>query len=280
LGLGLVVVAGCGRIDFDPNIGTNARCTGPFTWTLPQPLPVLDSTDDDWGPDISPDSQLLVFSTYRNASWELFQASALGPLSWSAPTAVTALNVASCTQADPAWNLAGTRIYFARTCGQFQLWEADYQAGSFSAPRLVLGLETTNGTGPTVSTDELEMFFTLERPPVIVRATRPSLTSAWNYEGVVTELGTATNTGWPSLSSDGLTIFFESDVGTMGKIFTAHRDSVGAPFSTPTPVVEANDPTASDGDPSISSDCETLYIASDRQGGTGHHDIYVMTRTN
>jgi Tol biopolymer transport system component len=62
-------------------------------------------------------------------------------------------------------------------------------------------------------------------------------------------------------------------------LWTATRESVLEPWSAPTnlgPVVNSG---ATDSQPSIAPDRETLYFASDRPGTFGGLDLYVTTRS-
>jgi Tol biopolymer transport system component len=294
------VLAGCGRIGFDPGVdaspdgrspsdgavtdaaeaATPGRCSGPFSWSTPHRIAELASSASDRGPAISRDNQLLVFSSERASKGSLYLAKRQGA-AWSTPTFLSNLNRPDCDNIDPAWNASGTRLYFARFCGgDNRLYVSTYSGGTFSAPSRVAGLQTTEAFGPTLAADELEMFYTAASSNVIARATRASLAAAWVDQGQVAELGTANDPGWPSLSSDARTIFVERTASGSSKIFTGERPAAGARFGALGPVVETNDPTANDGDPDLAWDCETLYFASDRSGGRGAADLYVVTRTN
>ena len=62
-------------------------------------------------------------------------------------------------------------------------------------------------------------------------------------------------------------------------LWTARRETVLSPWAAPTnlgPVVNSD---ATDTQPSIPPDRETLYFASDRPGSFGGLDLYVTTRS-
>jgi hypothetical protein len=95
----------------------------------------------------------------------------------------------------------------------------------------------------------------------------------------VTELNTATDEWSPSLTLDGLRIYFCSDrAGGLGSydLWTAARPSWGAPFGTATPITELNS-AATDRDPRISPDGLTIFFASQR-ASAGGSDLYMASR--
>lgn len=85
--------------------------------------------------------------------------------------------------------------------------------------------------------------------------------------------------GFPTLSTDELTLFFNSDVGEAGvggSVFAAQRADRASPFGAPTPVPF----TAShyDSQPMLSADALELFFLSNRPGGAGGLDLFVSTR--
>jgi Tol biopolymer transport system component len=86
--------------------------------------------------------------------------------------------------------------------------------------------------------------------------------------------------GGPSISSDGLSLFFISDrAGSQGgDIWTASRSNPSEPFATPVNLGSVVNGPGDEGAPSISSDGLSLYFDSDRPGGQGMSDIWVTTR--
>jgi hypothetical protein len=96
------------------------------------------------------------------------------------------------------------------------------------------------------------------------------------------ELNTSSSDLSPSLTADGLRIYFYSDrAGGSGgyDIWTAVRASWATPFSAPVPVAEL-DTASADRDPHVSADGLVMFFASDRPGGVGSNDIWVATRTD
>jgi WD40-like Beta Propeller Repeat len=98
-------------------------------------------------------------------------------------------------------------------------------------------------------------------------------------------IGKAKEVGFPAgyshgtVSSTGLTMFLQGpiDKNRLG-IFKSTRTNAKATWSMPEPVAKLNDPAGKRGDmaPCLSPDATKLYFASDRPGGKGGLDIWVV----
>jgi len=85
----------------------------------------------------------------------------------------------------------------------------------------------------------------------------------------------------PTLTSDMLEIYFDSDRGSPGRgdVWMSRRTSLTDPWDPPWNVTELN--TSSDESaPEVSGDGLTIYVASDRPSAIGGRDIYVSTRSS
>jgi len=101
-------------------------------------------------------------------------------------------------------------------------------------------------------------------------------------------LGPAINTEFndfgPSISSDGLSLYFQSSrPGGFGRadIYVSQRASGDDPWGPPEdlgPIVNATGPSIFNGYPNLSPDGHQLFICSDRPGGFGGLDIWVSFR--
>ena len=141
--------------------------------------------------------------------------------------------------------------------------------------------------GPSISTDGLTLFFTSKRPGGsgggdLWVTRRAKLTDPF---GTPQNLGTAVNSPAnefaPSISADGLSIYFDSDrPGGLGlsDIWVAMRATTSDPFGTPQNLGPPVNSTASDGLPNISADRLSLYFCSRRPGGFGQMDLWVARR--
>ena len=144
-----------------------------------------------------------------------------------------------------------------------------------------------NDTSPCISADGLSLFFHSNRPGGygnwdIWVATRATIDDEW---GTPMNLGSTVNSGQreggPSISADGLILFFVSNrPGGPGDydLWLTTRDTKHADWGTPMNLGPTVNSSAADSTPSISADGLSLYFSSMRPGGSGWHDIYVMTR--
>jgi hypothetical protein len=212
----------------------------------------------------------------------------VAPAQWSTPTAMTGIN-STAGDYDPCPTLDGLTLYFASTrAGTYDLFRATRAApyAQFGNPVLITELSTGSiEGGPCVRFDDCEVFFYTNRPGGgggydLWRADRPSPAVPFNPPAPVTELNTTAAEHSPSLTFDGLQIWFYSTrPGGAGgyDIWTATRPNWGSPFGTPTPVTELNTPNA-DRDPHIAPDGLSIAFSSDRAGGLGGDDLWVATR--
>ncbi len=96
----------------------------------------------------------------------------------------------------------------------------------------------------------------------------------------VNELNSTGTDGRPSITADGLEIFFHSNrTGSAGNdMYSSVRKSVLEPWSEPKTLGTVVNSAATDFLGAISSDGETLFFTSTRDGGFGSNDIYMTTR--
>lgn len=77
----------------------------------------------------------------------------------------------------------------------------------------------------------------------------------------------------PSLSLDGLTLYFSAQGQSSEDIFVATRADKESAFTAAVPLATVNSP-ASDGSPSLTADGTALLLFSDRSGGPGNRDLW------
>ena len=283
----LLLVAACGRLDFQDRVASDATPTAPdgrsvdgavdcTAFGTPVAMPaILQSSAQDWEPALRPDGVTLAFSSTRSDGGfqHLYMTTRQGA-SWTAPVAM-GMNVLGNDDDGPAWNAAGDTLYFSSSrTGTDLLYSASFDGTSFGTAQLVPGLTLSAAVGPAVSHTELELFLTTPDPggtgPVsqIFHASRTTTQDAWTVDGPVAELDDMTaETGWPSLSLDDLTIYFERG----GDVFVAHRTQVGQPFDTPVKVTDVSFSGRENGDPEIT--VGGLMFASD-EGHPGDSDLF------
>ena len=150
---------------------------------------------------------------------------------------------------------------------------------------------TVNSVGPdrtpSLSSDGLTLFFASDDGGVagfdLYMSTRVTLNDAWS---IPTNLGAVINSNFmelgPSISSDGLSLFFQSDAPGAGgiDIFVSTRTTLADPWSPPVSLGALVNSTGDDGQPEIASDGLSLYFHSTRIGGPGAINIWRTTRTS
>jgi len=269
-------LAACGRLDFDPlaaagdagaDTARDAACVlGP--WSAPFQLVTLGSTATDWGPSLSFDGLQIVFSSDRSGSFELYLATRPGPSDTFGAPVLLATTSSAGTNASPTFSFDGLTLYFDAMSGPDKATRAT-TSDLFGPPVTATELSGVGASGTTLSADGTEAFFGY---PTISRATRSDTAASFVAAGTVSELGQG---GYPSLSGDGLTIYFVTARNGPLQVYSATRPAVGALFGAPTIVAELNAGGDSD-DPSISGDGRAIVFRSTRAGDGG--ELFMATR--
>jgi len=111
------------------------------------------------------------------------------------------------------------------------------------------------------------------------------------FFGEPENLGPTVNTEYvecaPSISSDGLTLYFSDAPWNLAPggyggvdIWIATRPTPDQPWDSVTNLGEAINTQYSEGTPYISTDGLSLFFSSDRAGGSGDNDLWISTRTS
>ncbi len=146
--------------------------------------------------------------------------------------------------------------------------------------------------GVSISADGLSLFLDSDRPDLadydLYVATRETTEDEW---GPAVNLGptvnspTTHNEGCPSISADGLELFFsgQSWQGNAtghgaSDLWVTRRASLSDPWTAPENLGALVNTAYDDCEPSISADGLSLYLASDRPGGFSSWDLWVTTR--
>jgi len=266
-----------------PSDAPKGPCNLGKPFNPPQAVTELNSTSDESGLRLSPDLLTAYFSSSRNGEPHLFVANRANTgATFGNITQIPIVNQNGSGDSDPSVTGDGLTLYFWSTrsggpdpINNVMKATRTSTTTSFGAPAFDTSIDK-NGfstAGPFVKEDGSQLFHT---------AFDNGSTGSDIYVAgsKVTELSSASYDEYPTLTPDGLTIFFSSTrSGSQGgsrDIWTATRTSPTAAFVTPTIVTELN--SSKIDDPSfVSADGCTIWLSSDRATGNGR-DFYVASR--
>lgn len=270
--------------------GAAPRCTS-GTFSAPVRVTGLAIPPSLYGPKISGDDMTLYFSRPGATEEDIYIAARIDDTEFSAGTALPVVNTTAASEGTPFVSVDGLTLLFmsdrAGGIGGRDLWLATRAttADDFTVVRNLAELNTTfDEHTASLTADGRMVVFATNRDTAggiddVYVATRASPTGTFEAPTLVSELSSAQDDSATFISTDGLAIYFASDrPGSMGclDIFTATRQSLTDPFSSPVPVTELNT-TGCEDDPSISADgCEVWF--SSTRGGAGY-EIYRAVRT-
>ena len=157
--------------------------------------------------------------------------------------------------------------------------------GIFDPAVAVAGLNTA-GTErvPRLTADELELYMDDNAGQAdvnIYRARRDAIGQGFSMPKPVTAVNTTGFEAVPSVSSDGLTLYFHSShvTGEGVHLYVATRGSRIGEFGAPSEVTNVNSSVVTDSDtqPFVTADGQELWFTSNRAGGLGGADLYRAT---
>lgn len=238
--IAFVMIGACGRVDFDP-VG-----------------PVGDATS----------------------------AMPLGPFGPATP--LTPVNT-SFDESDPTITGDGLELYFTSnrlgTADIFEATRASIGDPWGTATRVVEVSSPVSDSGVDVTPDGLVMFVGSDRTGAlggfdIWMSTRASRADAWSTPVNVTEISSTGHDNGATLSSTRLEVFFHSDrTSTNRNLWHAVRPDVGSAFGALASLAALNTPNYN-GNPALSNADLSLWFNSDRPGGAGGQDLYLVERAS
>ncbi len=261
-----------------------------FTFGEPTNLgPIVNSSAGDTSPSISADGLELYFSSDRPGGYGLddiyVTTRATTEDDWGEPVNLGPIVNSSAADITPCISADGLELYFCdwgepRPGGLGNdLWVTTRPTkdDEWGEP---VNLATVNSSGyeftPEISSDGLELYFESERPggyglDDLYVSTRATTEDEW---GEPVNLGPTINSPlWehcPTISADGLTLFFDIDFPT-GDLMMTRRATKDDDWGEPVNLGHsASDHWASD----ISADDSTLFFMSERDGGFGGNDLW------
>lgn len=284
-----------------------SRATKRDLWTTPINLgPIVNSPGYDHCATISPDRLELFFASGREGGlggtdiWVATRATTENE--WDVPVPLPEPINSSGFDGTPSISADGLSLFFYSSRAGSQaadLWlttrPSIYEPWD---PPVNLGPIVNSPSGdlsPSISADGSTLFFCSHRPggyggldlwqaPIIPLG---DLASTGLSFGNPTHLGWDVNMNWtkdasPSISTDGLTLYFESHrlfggYGA-GDLWVTTRATTDDDWGRPTPLQEPVNSLYDEATPCISADGLSLFFSSNQPGGYGNHDLWLTTR--
>ena len=262
--------------------------------------PSVNSSAWEFDPSISADELEIYFNSYRPGGlgqadiWVATRKTKRDP--WGKPVNLGPTVNSPAGDKAPSISANGLSLYFSSGrsggYGGQDLWmttrktKADPWGEPVNLGPMVNSAATEHA--PSISTDGLTLYFAeqpdkLERPGGsgngdIWVTTRKTKRDPW---GKPVNLGpTVNSSAWdqsPSISDDGLSLYFDSERGGGSTIWVTKRktvrDSWGTPVNLGPPVNSSN----WEANPDISRDGSSLYFVSTRSGGSGGPDLWMVS---
>ncbi len=138
-------------------------------------------------------------------------------------------------------------------------------AAPYAEIRPVPGLPSGTVEGARFSPDERVVYFTSNRGDNrdLYVAERSDRTAPFGQPRPLAMVNTSATEAWPSISPDGLTLFFESNRGGPTRIYASARATTLDEFCAPA-IVEDTRSLLSDGHPFVMGNREAMFFSSNR----------------
>jgi hypothetical protein len=277
--IALVVVAGCGRIDFDPHAhdagdanGPDAGCLGTGAFADIQKVDVASTNDLQTAAFISPDglSLLWVQSDGTNQHFQITTRptrTATFSGGNALPGMFTGMDVFNGSLTADQLELYLDSKASGRDC-LYRATRTSTAVPFDAAVELAALCATADAAGPQISADGLTLVFNSSLDGAgegdLYITERPDRAS--DFPAPKKLAGLPTGIGYPALSADRLRLWFEAETSTGGtKITSAVRISPSDVFSQLHDLTEV-DTSDSEGDPSLTLDESQLTFVSQRSG--------------
>jgi Tol biopolymer transport system component len=241
-------------------------------WTTPVPVASgINTQYEEWTPFISSDGLSLYFSRF-NSSGKIYEAKRNQPSGDF--TSVNQVLSSYGHLVHPWVSPDNLRMYYhleGSSSWNVMVSQRASVVDSWSTGSAVGGLPS-GSCFPTFSADELTVVF--NNPNVgnwdMYIATRNNKSSAFGNIRSLTELNTSSVDGSPSLSSDGLSLYFHSNRNGVQQIYEATRQSLTDSFGNLAHLSIFDNPNGTVW-PCISNDGKAMYFSY----GGANTDIYV-----
>ena len=268
-----------------------------FTFGTPTILgPTVNSSSNDYGPSISTDGLKLYFHSDRPGGFggDDIWVTARGttdddwgkPVNLGATVNSASLDNGACISAN------GLELYFSSNrpggYGEFDLYVSTRTTPDDDwSPPVNLGAVINTGAidrFPSITGNGLELYFSSRRPggygnDDVWVTTRTTRDDPWGIpEHLSAPINTLADDRFPSISTDGLVLFFYSFQRSGGSgnadLCMTTRKTIQDDWSTPVTLGPIVNTPYSDSGPGISADGRTLFFSSNRPGGLGDWDLW------
>jgi Zn-dependent protease with chaperone function len=273
-----------------------------FTFGTPTNLgPIVNSPAAELGPDISADGLSLFLYFLQPGGdwdWDILVATRETRIDeWGSPVNLGSTVNSTVMEVTPSISADGLSLYFGSTrpggSGDSDIWVTTRATteDDWGTPEN-LGPAVNNPAidmQPSISSDGLSLYFGSNRANGfgdwdIWVSTRASVSDSWS---TAVNLGSIVNSSafdsCPAISADGLTLLFTSTrSGGYGSydLYVARRTTLYGDWGTPVNLGPTVNSSASEIEPSISSDGRELYFSdysSPRPGGLGRADLWQVS---
>jgi hypothetical protein len=286
-----VMVGGCGRIAFDAidvgDAGTaDAACTfGPFSAPVKLPGPI-QSSGDDWFPTPTRGELELYFYRFIGASADSDIVRATRADTGSPFSDAVQVGELESTVDDTSVALTedGLTIVLTRSGATTHMFEGTRASPDavFTTPAAIF-TTSADDLSPWLSSDGLRLTYMLRSDGIgdLHEVTRASRIAPWSAPVRLATLASPQHDDNPTLTDDGLEIFFSSDrvAATKYDVYHSTRASLAAPFDPPQLVPELSS-AEDDIGTRLSRDGRRIYLNynSVRTGGA-NAAIWMATRS-
>jgi Tol biopolymer transport system component len=228
------------------DIWVTSRATIEDNWEIPTNLGLtVNSSSDDFAPDVSPDGLILHFASDRPGGYGNYDLWVTSRITidddWGTPENLGPNVNSSSMDGCPAISEDGLELYF---------W--------------------SNRPGGSGSTD-------------LWIATRATIEDNWSTPmNLGPVVNSSAMDFCPYISADCLSLFFISGRsggfgGFYGDIWITTRSTISDPWGTPVNLGPMVNSSASEGGPALSPDGTTFYFSSEKSGGFGSFDIWQVS---
>lgn len=264
---------------------------------MPKNLTELNTSFAEGGASISADGLTIYFDSNRpfpgKGNGDIWYATRQDVhLPFGTPQNLTAIN-SSAEDTNPSISADNLTIYFTRSnvpgnpvAVEIMVATRPDAASPFGIPQVVTEVNIPDGDdyAPSISSDGLALYFTSFKPIVsddIYVATRMNPIDPFGTPVPVPGVNTIYSDAHPSISADGLRLYFQSDRDHPNTndfdIFVAERPDLASPFNAPIRLSDIVNTPGGESQPSISFDDAFLYFTANRIGGQGSNDLWVTT---